>query len=137
MRPLETLEQIREAVRPILEPTGVAFAVLFGSAAAGRAGAASDLDIGVAGNGPGLPVCDALDLAVTLERVLGREVDLVDLGSATPLLRREAARGRRLYERIPGTFADFVARAVLEFDDVRPHLLRGGRALLRAGRRAS
>jgi predicted nucleotidyltransferase len=136
MPPPLTVEQIRAAARPVLAAAGVPFAVLFGSAAVGRAGPGSDLDIGVGGDAPGAPLRAALDLAVALERALGREVDLVDLATATPLLRREAARGRCLYERTPGAFGDFVARAVLEFDDVQPHLVRAGRALLAARRRA-
>lgn len=118
-----------EGARRALEESGVEFAVLFGSAAAGRARPDSDLDIGV--GGADLPLRARLQLAVALERALRREVDLVTLEGATPLLRFEVAGGRRLWERRPGAFASFAARAVLEFDDVREILLRCGRGMLR------
>ncbi len=131
------LADLRHIVRPILERGGVGLAVLFGSAARGREAAGSDLDIGVTMTG-GSPALDRLlDLAVVLEAALGREVDLVDLASATPLLRREAAQGQCLYEREPGIFGTFAASAVLEFDDVRPHIVRGGFGLLRRLKGAS
>jgi predicted nucleotidyltransferase len=131
------LADLREAARPILERGGVGLAVLFGSTARGRETAASDIDIGVAMVG-GSPTLDVLlDLAVVLEAALGHEVDLVDLAGATPLLRREAAQGQCLYEREPGAFGAFAASALLEFDDVRPHILRGGFGLLRRLKAAS
>ena len=74
---------------------------------------------------------DRLDLAVTIERAFGRDVDLVVLNEASPLLRHEAAGGRPIFEASPGVFADFAGRALLEMDDVRPHLVRGGEAMLR------
>ena len=110
---------------------------MFGSGARGRAGPTSDLDIGIRlAPHASLSLRDRLDLAVALERSLLGEVDLVLLDEASPLLRHEAAGGRLLYERCPGAFGSFVGRAVLEMDDVRPHLLRGGRAMLRKLREA-
>ncbi|HEY3358496.1 MAG TPA: nucleotidyltransferase domain-containing protein [Polyangia bacterium] len=126
-----TIAEIRRATLPVLRDGEITLAVLFGSVAAGRGGPASDVDIGVLAGARELPVQARLDLAVALERVLRREVDLVDLGRATPLLRFEAARGVCLFEREPGAFGDFVARALLEFDDVRVHLRRCATALLR------
>jgi predicted nucleotidyltransferase len=138
MRPTETvmperwtLDEPGAAVQAILAGHGVALAVLFGSGARGTARADSDVDIGVRLVGGELTLEHDLELTVALERALHREVDLVDLDRATPLLRREAARGRCLYEREPGAFGDFVARALLEFDDVQPHLVRCGRGMLR------
>lgn len=107
-------------------------AVLFGSTARGSARAESDVDIGVKlERGRDLPLRERFDLALELERLLGREVDLVILDEGTALLRAEAAAGRYIFEHRRGAFADFFARALFELDDMRPHLLGTGRALLR------
>lgn len=121
-----------EAVRGVLGAhAAVSFAVLFGSLAAGRGRPDSDADIGVGcAVGQTMALSERFDLALELERVLGREIDLVVLDEATPLLRLEAAQGDCIYERERWVFGDFVAAALLEFDDIRPHLLRCGRSPL-------
>jgi predicted nucleotidyltransferase len=91
-----------EAIRTIEGQSAVEMAVLFGSMATGKAGPRSDVDIGVVCvAGGSLSWNERFDLALDLERSLHREVDLVVLDEATPLLRLEAARGRCLYERRP------------------------------------
>jgi hypothetical protein len=66
-----------------------------------------------------------------MEQILGREVDLVRLDTSSTLLRFEASQGRRLYEARVGAFADFVARALLEHEDLRPILLRCAAGMFR------
>jgi predicted nucleotidyltransferase len=92
----------------------------------------SDIDIGI------LPSPDRvlgfeeeLALAAELDKILGREVDLVRLDTASTLLRFEASQGQRLYEARVGAFADFVARALLEHEDLRPILLRCAAGMFR------
>lgn len=89
--------------------------VLLGSVAAGRASASSDVDLGF--------LCevesdwDALYLAVA-SRLRTDRVDLIDLRRAPPLLAFEAARkGRRLFEREPGTFRSFQSLAYRRYCD--------------------
>jgi predicted nucleotidyltransferase len=113
------------AVGRLLAQAGVEVAILFGSAAKGRLRPDSDIDIGI------LPSPDRvfgfdeeLALAIELDKMLGREVDLVRLDTASTLLRFEVSQGRRLYEARVGAFADFVARALVEHEDLRPILLR-------------
>jgi predicted nucleotidyltransferase len=121
------------SILPILTAAPVEIAILYGSAARGTDHAGSDVDIGVKlVPGAALSLRERLDLGDALERALGREVDLVVL-DATPLLRHEAAQGRRMYERTPGAFADFVVRALFEWDDVRPYFVRCARAMMRRG----
>ena len=103
----------------VLEATpGVRLAVLFGSAARGNHDEKSDLDVGVclesgAGAGP--------LLEVELSRISHRRVDLVRLDKAPPLLRFEIARdGRLLLERVPHAWADFKARAMVDWWDWAP-----------------
>lgn len=96
----------------------VRLAVLFGSRAIGKGSASSDVDIGVAGDGSKL---DLAALAVRLERHVRCRVDLVVLDDAPPLLRFEIARdGRPLVEREPHAWADFKARAMIDWWDWQP-----------------
>ncbi len=108
-------------------------AVAFGSVIAeSRFRPDSDIDIAVLfANGHPADLDAMADLASNLERLFGREVDLVDLAEASTLLRFEVARGQRIFERRPGVFASFAARAALEYDDLRPILLQCGWGLMR------
>lgn len=112
-------------VTRLLSQAGVELAILFGSAATGKLGPDSDIDIGILlAPDRELDFHGELTLATELEPVLGREVDLVRLENASTLLRFEAAQGRCVLEARPGAFADFAARALLEHEDLRPILLR-------------
>jgi predicted nucleotidyltransferase len=126
------VQSLATLLEPILAGAPVDLAILYGSMARGTSGPGSDVDIGVTlVRGAVLSMREQLDLGDALERAVGREVDLVLLDDATPLLRHEAARGECLYERAPGAFGDFVTRALFEWDDVRPHFVRCARALMR------
>jgi uncharacterized protein len=117
-------------VESLLAGAGVELAILFGSAANGRLGPDSDIDIGVLfGRDVGLD--HELALGANLERAFGREVDLVRLDMASTLLRFEASRGRCLHEGREGAFADFVARALLEHEDLLPILRRCAEGMFR------
>ncbi len=98
--------------------SGVRLAVLFGSAARGKAAPGSDLDVGILFD-PGQESAAALEVA--LARATGRRVDVVRLEAAPPLLRFEVARdGRVLLERTPHAWVDFRARAMTDWWDWAP-----------------
>jgi hypothetical protein len=87
----------------------------------------SDLDIGVLG----LPVRDLPTVAVQLARVAKREVDLVDLSSAPPLLRVEIARaGAVLFARPAYLWSDFREQALVDWWDWAPLARRFGAAAM-------
>lgn len=89
--------------------------VLFGSAAKGRVGSRSDVDL--AARCAGAADLDALYL-VLAPRLGTARLDLVDLRRASPLLAFEAARsGRVLFERHPGAFRQFQALASRRYCD--------------------
>jgi len=89
-------------------------AVLFGSSARGTSSSQSDLDIGVLGLAAG----DIPRVAVQLARVAGREVDLIDLASAPPLLRLEIARdGLLLFARPTYLWSEFRGQALIDWWD--------------------
>ena len=95
------------------------FAMLFGSAAAGRMHPESDLDVGIVPVDPDLPLRAELELQASLERASGRPVDLIRLDRASTLLRWEAARqGVSLVARSPDELTRFVARAALDHADL-------------------
>ncbi len=96
----------------------VQLAVVFGAAAKGALHRRSDLDIAVMG----LQSTSRLAaLAVTLARIAGREVDLIPLETAPPLLRFEIARdGAVLLERTPHLWPDFQARAMVDWWEWAP-----------------
>lgn len=95
---LELLQQAPEAQ----------LAVLFGSHAHHAAAQASDVDLGILLE-TGRDRSHALQ--VTLERALGRVLDIIWLDDAPPLLRLEiAGDGLVVVERAPGVWAAFQAR---------------------------
>jgi predicted nucleotidyltransferase len=110
------LEPLREA---LAAQPAVQLAVVFGSAAKGRNLPGSDLDLAVrlAPDSAGA----RRGAAVAAGRATGREVDLVALDGAPPLLRFQIARdGRVLVEREPGSWTRFKARAMIDWWDWAP-----------------
>ena len=110
------LDQMREVLESI---AAVRLATVFGSLARGQERAASDIDIGL------LLDPDTPELRVKIEAELGRaarrEVDLVFLDSAPPLLRFEIARdGIPLVVRDRNDWVDFRTRAMLDWWDWAP-----------------
>ena len=103
-------------------------AVLFGSFASGKSRIGSDVDVGI------VPVqdvllADELALASSISAITHTEVDIVRLDRDDPLLGREVARhGIAIYERLPGAFSAYRARAMstwIEFDEIiAPHRRR-------------
>jgi len=103
-------------------------AVLFGSRATGRARESSDFDVGILPVAP-LTLREELALAVALSAAVGREVDVVRLDTADPLVGREVAQtGVCLLESEPGAFAAFRATAMSHWADfeetIAPHRSR-------------
>lgn len=120
--------KVHDAVVSVLraEPA-VRLAVVFGSHARGAQTSDSDLDIAVAG----VPVAQLPGLAVRLSRAGGREVDLIDVESAPPLLRLEIARdGVPVVERVAHDWVDFKTRALVDWWDWAPMARRFGAAAM-------
>jgi uncharacterized protein len=125
-----------------LDVDGVVSAFVFGSVAAGRATALSDVDV-AAWLDPALPPQDRFDLRLRLmagaATALGTdEVDVVILNDVAPLLQHRAMRTRKpLVERRPKTRVRLEADAQLRYLDTRPlreEIARGVQARLAEGR---
>jgi len=114
---LAALSELLEA-----EPS-LRLAVVYGSAAAGRDGPHSDLDIAVAGDDPMSP--DEVDaLRLRLKAAGRRPVDLVDLHRVRGVLLAEIlVRGRATLNRRPALLAGFIVR-MLDFQESLLPLVR-------------
>lgn len=95
------------------------FALLFGSAAAGRLTPTSDLDVAVLYAEP-LPVSELARLSGEVERHTGRSSDVVDLLRAGPILKMQVVRhGRDLVVNDRTALARFRAEVPSEYYDFR------------------
>jgi uncharacterized protein len=94
--PEHTRRLIVDELRDALD--GVVAVYLFGSAAAGSTHRTSDLDVAVLGARP-LDAASRFDLQERVASRLGRDVDLVDLATATPVVAIQVVTaGCLLYE---------------------------------------
>jgi predicted nucleotidyltransferase len=108
----------------------VRLAVLFGSRATGRAGAASDVDLGLSLRP--LPDSERRVLEVTLARACPVPLDVIDLDTAPPQLRFEIARaGRVLVENEPDAWVAFKRDAMIDWWDWAPYARRMHEAAIR------
>lgn len=92
---------------------------VFGSTAQGLATDDSDLDLAVLGTEP-VPPVRLYELARTMESVLGVDVDLVDLLTASTVLKKEVTAGGRAIHCGDGdAVLDFEARTLSEYGRYR------------------
>ena len=108
---------------------GLHLLVLLGSRATGTAHARSDWDVGALVD----PGFDLLSLRVDVVDAVGTDdVDLVDLATASAVLRRDAATdGVVLFERATDTFVEFQIEAALFWCDIEPVIRRAHADVLR------
>jgi predicted nucleotidyltransferase len=106
---------------------GLVAIYLFGSAARGSMHRASDLDIAVLGTRP-LDPAARFDLQERLASRLGRDVDLVDLVAASPVMAIQVVTaGRLLYESdsaARGRFEDRTFGAYARLNEERRGILQ-------------
>ena len=101
----------------------VGLAVLFGSVAAGRARADSDVDLAVSASRP-LTSAERLQITQALAEKTGRPVDLIDLSSVSaPLLGQIVRHGKRAQGSV-AEFGHLINRHLIEQADFMPLLNR-------------
>ena len=88
---METIEEIRDAVIPVLRKYGVKRASLFGSVVRGEMSEDSDIDLLVEFEGR-KSLLDLAGLKIELEEKLKRDVDVLTYKSLHPLLRERILR---------------------------------------------
>lgn len=116
-----TYDAIRSAALEVFARfPSITLAVLFGSAAVGRQGPHSDLDIAVSAHAP-LTVADKVALTRALAERTGRPIDLVDLATIPePLLGQVVQHGQRLLGS-DTQFAQLLSRHLVEHADFMPY----------------
>ncbi|WP_290623975.1 MULTISPECIES: nucleotidyltransferase family protein [unclassified Archaeoglobus] len=88
---METIEEIRDAMIPVLRKYGVKRASLFGSVVRGEMSEDSDIDLLVEFEGR-KSLLDLAGLKIELEEKLKRDVDVLTYKSLHPLLRERILR---------------------------------------------
>ncbi len=109
--------EVGELLAPLFTDPSLRLVVLFGSVVSGKTHGTSDVDLGFVFDRP----IDVVDLTNRVTSLLRRnDVDVVDLGRASPLLKYNAARGGiALYERTPGLFAEFYSLSYRMYVDTK------------------
>ena len=118
MRPAP--ERIRERIATVLQDHDeVRCCYLYGSAARGRMGALSDIDLGVAGD-RAFSAEQKLALQEEFEQALQRDVDLVDLSSVSGTILRNVMRGECVCCRDVGVKYRLIRKLVYDQEDFEP-----------------
>ncbi len=112
------MHEVREIAKVLDQRFGVDAMWIFGSQAAGRARADSDLDLAALfRRAP--ERAQLLEARAEASVIAGREVDLVDLGRASPILAMQVLRhGRLVMDQDPSRRIRFVAGAPGRCEDV-------------------
>ena len=117
---MDLLDRLRPCAAAL---PGVRLAVLFGSTARGQARKGSDVDLGILLD-PDTSEARSRAL-LDFDRAAGREVDVVFLNEAPPLLRFEISRdGVLLHEQEKGLWTAFKVRAMVDWWDWSPYAKR-------------
>ena len=104
------------AVYAAVEPT-LHLLVFLGSSSRGDAGGAADLEIGYVAD-PGFDATTFQELAASVLDL--PKVAIADLQRAATTAFRAAREGALVFERIPGSFADFRERAIHNWCELVP-----------------
>jgi predicted nucleotidyltransferase len=109
----QVLEELRQAL------AGARFAYVFGSILTAAFGDESDVDVAVDFGKPLAPA-ERLELAATLAAAAGRDVDLVDLRTADPVIKMQVLRnGRPLLVNDRLASSAFAMSALSEYFDLK------------------
>ena len=116
---VETLERCLARIDTAQERAGLDALFVFGSEAAGTPRRDSDVDLAalLRRRPDGL---ELLDAQTALEEIAGRDVDLVDLGAASPILARQVLRsGRCVFGASAPALAFFEATLPSRYEDLK------------------
>ena len=96
----------------------IGLAFLFGSAASGRMTAESDVDVAVFFEpAPDIDRCE--DIREALAKATHREVDLVILNQASPILRMQVLKNGIPLIKNEKIYEEFFVRTLSEYDDLK------------------
>ncbi len=103
----------------LLDDVNVRFAFIFGSYARGKQDRRSDLDVAIYFKSPPSGI-DLLGLINVLSDISGRDVDLVALNSASPLLRHQVMKyGLQLVVKDRDVYTLFRENTIADYDEYK------------------
>jgi uncharacterized protein len=116
---MSTIEEM--ITRYLSRQPDVAVAFLFGSEASGRTRPDSDVDLAFLFYPGKQPSSELLpDIQDELTALLKKEVDLVVLNSANPVIRMQVLKkGKKVFQRDKKIYSDFFVRTINEYDDLK------------------
>lgn len=115
-----TESQLRAAFDLIEQRVAPDAILLYGSLAADRLGAESDVDVGLLLGRRRIDPFELARLRTDVEALLGRDVDLVNLDTASPILAMEVLRLHRVARARRGdAIEDLVARTLTAYFDLK------------------
>lgn len=107
-------KEIHDRLSPLFKEEGLELILLFGSIATKRVHEKSDIDLGFLFKNP----VNILELTNKVLKLIGDNVDVVDLKHASPLLKYAAVKyGELIYERQPSVFYNFYSLAYRIYKD--------------------
>jgi predicted nucleotidyltransferase len=83
---MDSIQEIKEKITPILQQYGITKAAIFGSLAKGEAKTSSDVDILVEIKN-NISLLDFIGIKIELEEVLKMRVDLVEYDTIKPIIK--------------------------------------------------
>ncbi|MEJ2247976.1 MAG: nucleotidyltransferase domain-containing protein [Acidobacteriota bacterium] len=119
------MEILQELLRKVLiNFQDVKLCIVFGSAASDKATPQSDLDIAVAGDRP-LTGEKLLELVEAFTEATNREIDLIDLATATGLILKQALSTGVVIQNLDKTlYARLISRMLFNEADMMPYFHR-------------
>jgi len=114
------MDVITQEIREFLDKRGeVSLAFIFGSFAEGRLNKESDVDIAILFRVEP-DISTLTDIMNGISVIVKRDVDIVVLNNASPIIRMEVLRKGRVLKKVDERiYCDFYLRTVKEYDDIK------------------
>jgi uncharacterized protein len=119
------METFKEPIRKVLQRhQDIKLCIVFGSFAAGKVSSKSDLDIAVAAERP-LDGDKFFELAAEFSAATNREIDLLDLMTATGLILKQAlSTGKIVQNHNKSLYAKLISQMLFNEADMMPYYHR-------------
>jgi len=114
------MDVITQEIREFLDKRGeVSLAFIFGSFAEGRLNTESDVDIALLFRVEP-DISTLTDIMNGISVIVKRDIDIVVLNNASPIIRMQVLRKGRLLKKVDERiYCDFYLRTVKEYDDIK------------------
>ncbi|SKC49477.1 type VII toxin-antitoxin system MntA family adenylyltransferase antitoxin [Maledivibacter halophilus] len=113
---------INKIIKILKENKKIIIAYIFGSVANGKDTNGSDIDLAIYVSGKELDTFEYLNLKRKLMDVCDREVDIVILNNANPLIKHEIFRdGKKLFSRNEKMENNLIVHSLFEYEDMKKY----------------